>query len=229
MASHLDRHGRRAGILRAGPACPAPGAARPAWACPAYKRTSGIKDELGFDSQKKDRNHKNPLTGSVHTFRGLPPPDPHLEIADDLDPDFIRDINQRRAELRALHDDLEGQLAAAQQQGQGICNPALLDHLPVAEVDLEGMPDDVSRRFFEALRLEIRYDPAARTARCSITLAGDTIDAVSRIAQEATARGPSRCATRPAGMVPGRGDGLCSAPSRIRTYAPGSGGRCSIP
>jgi site-specific DNA recombinase len=152
-----------------------------------------------------------------------------LEIADDLDPDFIRDINQRRAELRALHDDLEGQLAAAQQQGQGIHNPALLDHLPVTEVDLEGMPDDVSRRFFEALRLEIRYDPAARTARCSITLAGDTIDAVTRIAQEATARGSSRCATRPAGMVPGMGDGLCSAPSRIRTYAPGSGGRCSIP
>jgi site-specific DNA recombinase len=41
-----------------------------------------------------------------------------LEITDDLDPDFIRDINQRRAELHALRDDLEGQLAAAQQQGQ---------------------------------------------------------------------------------------------------------------
>lgn len=46
-----------------------------------------------------------------------------------------------------------------------------------------------------------------------ITLAGDTIDAVSRIAQEATAQGPSRCAVKLAGMVPGMGDGLRSAPS----------------
>jgi site-specific DNA recombinase len=54
------------------------------------------------------------------------------------------------------------------------------------------MPDDVSRRSFEALRLEIRYDPATRTARCSITLAGETVDAVSRMAQEATATGSGK-------------------------------------
>jgi len=29
--------------------------------------------ELAFDSQKKDQNYKNPLTGSVHASRGLPP------------------------------------------------------------------------------------------------------------------------------------------------------------
>jgi hypothetical protein len=148
-----------------------------------------------------------------------------LEVADDLDPDFIRDINRRRAELRVLRDDLEGQLAAAQQQGQSIHNPALLDHLPVTDIDLEGMPDDVSRRLFEALRLEIRCDPAARTARCSITLTGETIDAVSRITEEATARGSSRCDMRPAGRASDTRDGLCGAPRRIRTFAPGSGGQ----
>jgi hypothetical protein len=107
----------------------------------------------------------------------------------------------------------KARLAAAQQQGQDIRNPALLDHLPVTDINLEGVPDDISRRLFEALRLEIRYDPAARTARCSITLAGETIDAVSRVAQEATARGSSRCDTRPTGRASDMRDGLRSAPS----------------
>jgi hypothetical protein len=47
--------------------------------------------------------------------------------------------------------------------------PVLLDHLPIGAIDLDGMPDQTTRRLFEALRLEIRYDPASRIARCSIT------------------------------------------------------------
>ena len=54
------------------PACPAGGAARPGGPCPAHKRTPGTKGELAFDSQKKDRNYKNPLSVSVHGSRGLP-------------------------------------------------------------------------------------------------------------------------------------------------------------
>ena len=152
-----------------------------------------------------------------------------LEVTDDLDPDFIRDINQRRAELRALREDLEGQLAAAQQQGEDIHDPTLLDHLPVTEIDLEDMPDEASRRLFEALRLEIRYDPAARTVRCSVTLIGETIDAVSRITQEATTCRSDRPTIRYGTKMPDGSDGLCSAPRRIRTFATGSGGQCSIP
>ena len=53
-------------------ACPAWGAARPVPPCPAHKRTPGNISELAFDSQKKRRNYTNPLTGSVHAFRGLP-------------------------------------------------------------------------------------------------------------------------------------------------------------
>jgi hypothetical protein len=69
-------------------------------------------------------------------------------------------------------------------------------------------------------------------ARCSITLSGDTIDTVARTVRETTATMPGS----PAASNGIRqhtsthdGDGLCSAPSRIRTYALGSGGRCSLP
>jgi hypothetical protein len=127
---------------------------------------------------------------------------------------------------------LERQLPAAEEQAHHTHNPDLLDHLPIAAVDLNGMPDETTRRLFEALRLEIRYDPASRIARCSITLTGDTIDAVSRTSHEAMTAPPPVPAqpARPEPATPAhRGDGLCSAPGRIRTCAPGSGGRCSIP
>jgi hypothetical protein len=97
------------------------------------------------------------------------------------------------------------------------------------------MPDEVSRRLFEALRLQIRYDFTTHIATCKITLTGDTIDAVARTSQETIADGPAEHATGHHQAVGGRaalsppGDGLCCAPSRIRTCAHGSGGRCSIP
>jgi hypothetical protein len=53
-------------------ACPARGAARPVSPYPPRKRTPGTRDEQAFDSQKRNRNYKNPLTGSVHASRGLP-------------------------------------------------------------------------------------------------------------------------------------------------------------
>ncbi len=99
-------------------------------------------------------------------------------------------------------------------------------------------PDDVSRRLFEALRLEIRYDFTTHIATCTITLTGDTIDAVARTSQETIADGPAEHATGHHQADGGRaalsphGDGLCCcccAPSRIRTCAHGSGGRCSLP
>ena len=159
----------------------------------------------------------------------------NLELADGIDQDFIRDINERRAELRARRDELQRQLAAAEDQAHRAPNPALLDQLPVTPVDLASMPDEVSRRLFEALRLQIRYDFTTHIATCTITLTGDTIDAVARTSQETITDGPAEHATghhqaggERAAQSP-HGDGLCCAPSRIRTCAHGSGGRCSLP
>ena len=53
-------------------ACPALGAARPVSPCPAHKPAPGTRGELAFDTQKRNQNYKNPLTGSVHASRGLP-------------------------------------------------------------------------------------------------------------------------------------------------------------
>ena len=66
---HCGPSGRKHGQALA---CPARGAARPVSPYPARKQTPGTRDELAFDLQKRKRNYKNPLTGSVHASRGLP-------------------------------------------------------------------------------------------------------------------------------------------------------------
>lgn len=46
------------------------------------------------------------------------------------------------------------------------------------------LPDELSRRLFDALRLETRYDHTTRSAACRITLTRETIDAVGRTTNE---------------------------------------------
>jgi site-specific DNA recombinase len=109
----------------------------------------------------------------------------NLELVDDPDQDFIRDINSRRAELRAhklqLETDLD-QLETAEQQAP---SPDLLSALPLGEIDIEHLPDDLTRRLFELLRLDIRYDRNTNQARYRITLGADTIHAAHDTAQQA--------------------------------------------
>lgn len=108
----------------------------------------------------------------------------NLELIEKPDKEFIRDINERRAELQAQKENLEQQMAELEEQVYQAPNPDLLSRLPVAPVDLALMPDELSRRLFEALRLEIHYDGVTNEAMCRITLTGDTIEAVERAAHE---------------------------------------------
>jgi hypothetical protein len=57
---------------RAGSGLPYPGRGASDATEPRTSQRQVSKDELAFDSQKKNRNHKKPLTGSVHASRGLP-------------------------------------------------------------------------------------------------------------------------------------------------------------
>jgi site-specific DNA recombinase len=109
----------------------------------------------------------------------------NFELVDDPDEDFVRDINERRAELRTQRDRLATQLAEVEQRILAAPNPDLLDALPVMKIEVEQLPADLARALFEALRLEIRYDRDTHTATCRITLTGSTINAASRTAHDA--------------------------------------------
>lgn len=51
---------------------------------------------------------------------------------------------------------------------------ALLDSLPVANVNLARLPDAQGRGLFDAFRLEVRYNRAANVAHCQVTVSAET-------------------------------------------------------
>jgi hypothetical protein len=89
-------------------------------------------------------------------------------VATEVTDEFVRDVNNRRVELQAERTRVEEQMAAFEDEVREAVNPELLDCLLIAGVDLDLLPDEVSRPLFEALRLEIHYDYETRTAVCRI-------------------------------------------------------------
>ncbi|MGH3875390.1 MAG: recombinase family protein [Pseudonocardiaceae bacterium] len=90
----------------------------------------------------------------------------NLELVDDPDQDLIRDINERRAELRAQKHQFETQLAEVEARILHAPNPDLIDALPVTKIQLDQLPEQLARSLFEALRLEIHYNKHTNQATC---------------------------------------------------------------
>ena len=109
----------------------------------------------------------------------------NFELVDDPDEDFVRDINERRGELRAQREQLEAQLADTEQRILAGPNPGLIDALPIMKIEVDQLPEELARALFEALRLEIRYNRNTDIAICRVTLTGPTITAASRTAHNA--------------------------------------------
>ncbi|MDT8915142.1 hypothetical protein [Amycolatopsis sp. PS_44_ISF1] len=109
----------------------------------------------------------------------------NFELVDEPDEDFVRDIRERRNELRAQRDQLETRLAEAERHVQVAPNPDLLDALPVTKINVDQLPEELARALFDALRLEIRYNRDTHTATCRVTLTGPAITAASRTARDA--------------------------------------------
>jgi site-specific DNA recombinase len=108
-----------------------------------------------------------------------------FELVDQPDQELIRDVNERRAELRQHKAELERQLAAAEEELHNAPNADLLDALPLGPVHIDQLPEELARRLFEALRLELRYNKTTNRLTCRITLTGPTITAAQRAAHKA--------------------------------------------
>src|SRR5690606_33539334 len=98
----------------------------------------------------------------------------------------------------------------------------------VGSIDIAALPDEIARRLFESLRLEIIYDHTARSAVCKITLIGETIDMVAQATTEicaaqshaTDARATAQRATeheKTTRTANDRVDDPFGAPGRIRT------------
>jgi DNA invertase Pin-like site-specific DNA recombinase len=102
-----------------------------------------------------------------------------LEVADDVSKDMVRDINERRAELKVERATLEAQLEEVEDAARQAPNADLLQQLPLGSICLDGLPDELSRQLFESLRLEIRYNHDTQVAICRVTLVGESVEAVT--------------------------------------------------
>lgn len=112
-----------------------------------------------------------------------------LELLDRPDPSLLHEIAERHAELRVQQHTLQQQLAAElneeghhDQYRQKAHVP--LSQVPVTSAQLSGLPDELSRSLFDALRLTVRYDARTGEAVCRIILpTAVTADASCQITQ----------------------------------------------
>ncbi|MGW4774436.1 hypothetical protein ACWEO2_41195 [Nocardia sp. NPDC004278] len=112
-----------------------------------------------------------------------------LELVDEPDQELIRDIGERRTQLREHLAQLQTQLADAETQQQQQPNPTLIDALPTGDINQQ-LPEHLARDVFQALQLEIRYNKTTNRVRYRITLTGTTLDHVHRTAATVMALRP---------------------------------------
>lgn len=107
-----------------------------------------------------------------------------LELVDEPDQEMLRDINDRRRELREQQSQLRERLKGLEDEQQLVPNSELIESLPTGSVRVEQMPEQLARTLFEALRLEIRYNKLQHRAT-SASFSGLTLAAAQRTAKTA--------------------------------------------
>ncbi|MGA6164168.1 recombinase family protein [Amycolatopsis magusensis] len=153
-----------------------------------YRRAllDGSIRDLGVAAQREREQRLTALRREIDdTDRMIKNVVRSFALIDEPTEDLMRDINWQRAELREHKATLEAALTKAEDEHQQAPNPDLLDALPVGDVQIEELPEDVARRLFEALRLELHYDKRTNQLRCKVTLIGPVVSAARQAAREA--------------------------------------------
>lgn len=98
-----------------------------------------------------------------------------LELLDDPDPGFVRDVQIRAAELNADREAKTTKLAELEAARPPRQCPDLLTHLPSGRIGLADLPEPLLRSLFDAFRLEMRYDLETNTVHAQVTLTRETL------------------------------------------------------
>lgn len=166
---------------------------------------------------------------------------------EDLDPEMekaFRDgIRKEHAHLGRQRKALSEQLGRmdAPEPSDRVGDAALLDALPMLNVDVRTLPEEKQRQLYEAFGLEVRYSRPREDVRLRVTVPGHLMHKLRDVANglqpghpkpngsvEADSHGHGTQSGKAGDDAPFRSHVL-GAPGRIRTCAHGSGGRCSIP
>ena len=149
-----------------------------------------------------------------------------LEIADEVDDEFVRDIQSRIAEVRAEKRALQEQLKAVEKTVSEQENPNLLDTLPFGEIDVSKLPEELQRRLYDVFRLEIHYDFETRSVKVSATVFFEALGIARNLADQAIRISSGKETT---GLVEDSTGPVCSVPpvGFEPTHPPPEGGALS--
>jgi site-specific DNA recombinase len=145
----------------------------------------------------------------------------------DIDRQWTAQLRASFAKLGAQRKTTEAELAAlATAPIAGHRDERLLDRLPVLDVDLAGLPEDLQRQLFDAFHLQIRYHQPTNRATLRVTINGDTSRQLTELSPVPSDDGDPRDAgqrtpTPPRATAAGTeafSDAM-SAPNGIRTRA----------
>ena len=156
-----------------------------------------------------------------------------LEQQDDTgdsqtDQEYRQGIQRRFAELAADNRARTEELARlkAATPGHTGNDPDLLTGVPQLPFALGVLPEAGQRSLYDAFQLQVRYHRPRNEVTIRVTIRADALPSLTQIVKEAAGNTDTQVtADNPAAI----GSHVLSAPGRIRTCAPASGGRCSIP
>jgi site-specific DNA recombinase len=130
-------------------------------------------------------------------------------------------IQRRFTELVAEHRAKAAELARLTERPAepATGDPDLLQALPQIPLRLADLPEPLQRSLYDAFQLQVRYHRPRHEVTIRATIRAETLDSISQAVSQITKNEKK----------PGNRSHVLGAPSRIRTCAPASGGRCSIP
>ena len=153
---------------------------------------------------------------------------------EDIDQQWRGQLRDSFAEITTQRKDLQAQLAGitAKPAAPTPSDPALLDRLPVLHANLDGLPEDLERELFDGFQLQVRYHQPTRRVTLRVTIDGQAIHRLAATSQAIMSRAPApntpTDTKRPPAAAATGGPEVfslaVSAPGRIRTCAPASGG-----
>ncbi len=195
--------------------------------------------ELGAVAQREREQRIDALRREINdTARMIKNVVRSFALFDKPTKELVGEINDERNELHERKSQLEAQLAQIEEEHQQATNPDLLDALPMGEVRVEELPEDVARRLFEALRLELRYQKGTNQIKCTATLIGPAVSAAQHAARDAIVL-PLDRSKRIDQRKHEKGEDVMSDISPVpilvvpsagfEPATPASGGQCSIP
>ncbi|WP_408611074.1 recombinase family protein [Glycomyces xiaoerkulensis] len=124
-----------------------------------------------------------------------------LEIADEVDSELIAGVADRQRQLGVERRELADRLARLERDLEQVPDQEVIEAVPVVDLELGRLPDELVRRLLEAFRVELAYDPARRTLTCRAAVSRALIPTLRGLLAEQAKRPEDERPTRTAGDV----------------------------